>query len=438
MNILSAVRRIAPDAHQRTIVLIWAFWAIALISFQAISVERVRLERPDYAVSWSEWETDANNNADKPYLSDRFMNQQVAWDSEYYLGIAVGGYDDPLAGTATDPDTGKEIPRNYSFFPGYPALINLLAWPLYIFNITAIARATLAGMIITLLGTLGGMFALDYLVRRTYAKAKQRSDEATSTAIRTLTYLLVFPGALFFAQVYTEGLFIGTALGAIALAYRGRWGFAALLAGLATLTRAHGVLTVIPLAIIWWTSGGSAQLKLLASGKGATTLRARLTALLPVFAILLPIVVHLLWRTSTLGEGWARLQDFYFGRGYLSIPESIGSWIVGGVYAFTHGHEALVTFLLDRAAIFLALAASIALLRRREWAIGAFSLALVVASGLSGDHQSTIRYMAVVPALPIWLAGIGRRAWFDRVWVIGCVLLLGLLALLFSRDFWVA
>ena len=46
--------------------------------------------------------------------------------------------------------------------------------------------------------------------------------------------------------------------------------------------------------------------------------------------------------------------------------------------------------------------------------------------------------MAVVPALPIWLAGIGRRAWFDRVWVIGCVLLLGLLALLFSRDFWVA
>jgi hypothetical protein len=179
-------------------------------------------------------------------------------------------------------------------------------------------------------------------------------------------------------------------------------------------------------------------LKLLASGKGATTLRARLTALLPVFAILLPIVVHLLWRTSTLGEGWARLQDFYFGRGYLSIPESIWSWVVGGAYAFTHGHEALVTFLLDRAAIFLALAASIALLRRREWAIGAFSLALVVASGLSGDHQSTIRYMAVVPALPIWLAGIGRRAWFDRVWVIGCVLLLGLLALLFSRDFWVA
>ncbi len=23
------------------------------------------------------------------------MNNQVAWDSEYYLAIAVGGYDDP-------------------------------------------------------------------------------------------------------------------------------------------------------------------------------------------------------------------------------------------------------------------------------------------------------------------------------------------------------
>jgi hypothetical protein len=46
--------------------------------------------------------------------------------------------------------------------------------------------------------------------------------------------------------------------------------------------------------------------------------------------------------------------------------------------------------------------------------------------------------MAIVPALPIWLAGIGHRPWFDRIWSLGCTLLLALLLMLFSRDFWVA
>lgn len=438
MNLAGLLQRAKPDPHRRTIVAIWALWAVLLIGFQAITVERVRLERPDYAVSWSEWETDANNNADKPYLSDRYMNQQVAWDSEYYLGIAVGGYDDPRAGTATDPDTGKKIPRNYSFFPGYPALINLLAWPLYVFNVTAIARATMAGMIITLLGTLAGALALDDIIRRRARSGTKESDEVRATALRAVTYLLIFPGALFFAQVYSEGLFIGTAFGSIALAYRGRWGTAAILAGLAALTRAHGLLTVVPLGILWWTTGGPAHLRNAMSGGRPSSIRTRLAALLPLVAMFVPVAVHLLWRFSALGEGWARLQDFYFGRGYLSVVDTVGSWIVGGAYAFTHGHEALVTFLLDRAAIFLAIAATVALLRRRDWVVGSFSLALVVASGLSGDHQSTIRYMAVVPALPIWLAGLGRREWFDRAWTMGSVLLLGLLALLFSRDFWVA
>ena len=46
--------------------------------------------------------------------------------------------------------------------------------------------------------------------------------------------------------------------------------------------------------------------------------------------------------------------------------------------------------------------------------------------------------MAIVPAIPIWLAHVGRRPWFDRAWSLACTLLLGLLALLYSYDFWVA
>ena len=130
--------------QRKTLLAIWALWVVVVIAFQAISAERVRLVRPDYAVSWSSWETELGNNLFKDYLNEDFLNQQVAWDSEYYLGIAVGGYDDPIAGTATDPDTNKEIPRNYSFFPFYPALIRIVAVPLSLIGLNAIATATLA------------------------------------------------------------------------------------------------------------------------------------------------------------------------------------------------------------------------------------------------------------------------------------------------------
>ncbi|MFM7504927.1 MAG: mannosyltransferase family protein [Candidatus Limnocylindrus sp.] len=426
------------DGQRKTIVTIWALWAVIVISFQAISYERVRLVRPDYAVSWSSWETELGNNLFKDYLNEDFLNQQVAWDSEYYLGIAVGGYDDPIAGTATDPKTNLEIPRNYSFFPFYPALIRVVAAPLSLIGLNAIATATLAGLIITLLGTLAGLFALDDLIRRRFKKDERSGEEATGLSTRAATYLLIFPGALFFAQIYTEGLFIGLSFGAIALALRQQWLLAGALATAAALTRAHGVLTAIPLAIIWWNAGGSTAFSSAVSDMRTRRIAPIFSAALPLVAIGLPIVAHLIWRTSALGEGWARLQDFYFGRGYLSITDSVAAWVTGAAYAFEQGREALVTYALDRISLILAIVASLALLRQRQVEIATFSLALIATSGLSGDHQSTIRYMAIVPALPIWLAGIGSRPWFDRAWSLGCTLLLALLLMLFSRDFWVA
>jgi len=426
------------DGQRKAIVTIWALWAVIVISFQAISYERVRLVRPDYAVSWSSWETELGNNLFKDYLNEDFLNQQVAWDSEYYLGIAVGGYDDPIAGTATDPKTNLEIPRNYSFFPFYPALIRVVAAPLSLIGLNAIATATLAGLIITLLGTLAGLFALDDLIRRRFKKGERSGEEATGLSTRAATYLLIFPGALFFAQIYTEGLFIGLAFGSIALALRQQWLLAGALATAAALTRAHGVLTAIPLAIIWWNAGGSTAFSSAVSDMRTRRIAPIFSAALPLVAIGLPIVAHLIWRTSALGEGWARLQDFYFGRGYLSITDSVAAWVTGAAYAFEQGREALVTYALDRISLILAIVASLALLRQRQVEIATFSLALIATSGLSGDHQSTIRYMAIVPALPIWLAGIGSRPWFDRAWSLGSALILALLLMLFSRDFWVA
>ena len=66
-----------------------------MIGFQALSTARLLPQWPDRAQQWTEEFTSRKYQQGHVYLLDPFMNDQVAWDSEYYLGTATGGYDDP-------------------------------------------------------------------------------------------------------------------------------------------------------------------------------------------------------------------------------------------------------------------------------------------------------------------------------------------------------
>ena len=116
--------------HLRTLILMWLGWFVVIYAFQSLVGMRLDIQRPDYAVPWTAGETGRFSNKGKIYLLEPFLNKQVAWDSEYYVGIAVGGYDDPAAGWVKNPNTGHELTKNYSFFPLYPYLIRALIWPL--------------------------------------------------------------------------------------------------------------------------------------------------------------------------------------------------------------------------------------------------------------------------------------------------------------------
>src|SRR5512143_2596126 len=120
----------------RTLILIWLAWAAILIVFQNVVPLRLVLRRPDFALEWTPNETGAHSQDDKPYLIDKFMNQQVAWDSEYYLSIAVGGYDEPLMRRIPIRETGETVSQNYAFFPLYPHLMQVVMIPLSIFGLT--------------------------------------------------------------------------------------------------------------------------------------------------------------------------------------------------------------------------------------------------------------------------------------------------------------
>ena len=406
-----------PTRPVRQLIALWLGWLVILLGFQWVSTRRLGdVARPDYAVSWSAAETRPRANTGKVYLENPFLNRQLAWDSEYYLSIAVGGYDDPAAERSRDPATGITWSRNYNFFPAYPYLMRAVAAPLALLGLAPIDRAALAGVLLSLLGTLAGMLALRDMTRA------YLDDQ---DALRAAFYLLVFPSAVFLAQVYSEGLFIGLAFWSLALSRRGKWLGAGLLAALAAWTRAHGGLLVIPLGVAWLQT---LDRKRLHTAFSAASLAQAVSALLPLAA-------HVAWRTSNLGHGWAALQSFYYVRGVLTVQSSLDSWLQGYRYATTVG-AGMVYFALEVVSVIAALLCSVALLRK-DPPVASFSLAVVVFSALSGSAQGQARYMLVAPALFIVLAMLGRSTLFDRVWTMASVLMMGLSALLFSFDMWV-
>src|SRR5918997_1763414 len=69
-----------------------------------------------------------------------------------------------------------------------------------------------------------------------------------------LLLLAVFPAAAFFGAPYSESLFLLLAVGAFYAARTGRWAWAGAAAAGAAATRSAGVLLLLPLAILWWSS----------------------------------------------------------------------------------------------------------------------------------------------------------------------------------------
>ena len=422
------------------IILIWLAWAIILIGYQALAQARFQPNRPDNALSWTAKETNATSNRGKIYLLDPFLNNQVAWDSEYYLSIATVGYDDPAV-QGMKPDFNWENPhfcapgkppdcysRNYAFFPFYPYVSRVVALPLRALPLTPIAASTLAAVIVSLLGALGAMFALYDLTR---------DELEESGALRAAFYLLIFPSGFFLAHVYTEGLFGGLAFGSLAFLRRRQWLLAGLLAAFATWTRAVGGLLLAPLLITW----GFDLYKQLngAPEPNAEDPEPRRSQPLWQTALNLvcafgPVFAWLVWN-ATLGNAFRTVEDIYFSRGVLLIGQSMWAWSEA-YQAFTGSNlQARVYYGVEFAAIIMAVAACILTVKRYPL-ISLFGLLVIVFSFFSGAAQGMHRYVLAVPSIFILFARWGKNTVFDRSWTLLSLLVMGLMATLFTFDFW--
>ncbi len=411
----------------RTIFFIWLAWALILIGYQVYVQARFEPQRPDYALSWTPQETYASYKNEWPYLREPFMNDHVAYDSEYYISIALGGYNDPDM-RAMSPDFNwsdyqiklqKEEPSwvnmNYAFMPFYPFVMRLLVYPLLVLKLTLTATATLAGVLASLFGTLGAMVALYDLARDDLGEVGGR---------RAAFYVLILPASMFLAQVYSEGVFLGLTFGAIALARRQKWLFAAILAMCATWTRAAGGLLLIPLVWYYWKSG---SLQRLFQGFSWREIGKALL-------VISPVIAYLIWN-AIYGTPFHLVETKFYGRGLLKVAQSAGAWSMAFIGMLDGKLPTRAYYLVEFGAIFLGYLTSF-WIWKRDKALALYSLAIITFSLTSGAAQGMHRYVMAAPALFLIPAQWGEKEAFDRMWVLMNVLLMGVFAAMFSFDFW--
>jgi hypothetical protein len=403
-----------PKKSLRTLIIIWLAWAAILIVFQNLVPMRLALRKPDYVLGWTFSETNHGSQNDKPYLIDPFMNQQVSWDAEYYLSIANGGYEDPIMRRIPIRGTGDVVSQNYAFFPLYPHVMRVVMIPLGVLGLTPIATATLAGVIVALVGTLFGMIGL-------YDLAREELGE--DGAIRTAFYLLIFPSGFFLAQVYTEGLFIGLAFCSLALMRRQHVWAAAILAVFTVWTRAVGVALIIPLALAWYKSVAGQ------SFDGRAALRG--------LSVLLPVAAYVVWSSSVWGVNFRLVEENFFGRGLLLVESSWQQWQIAWNSIGGDNTQATMYYVLETGAVLLALMACLLTLKHYP-GVALFGLAALAIAVFSGWPQSMIRYVLVIPSIFMVLSRLGKWPAFDRAWTLASVLLLGVLTTLYTFDMWVA
>lgn len=162
-----------------------------------------------------------------PFRQSKFLEIFAAWDSGWYFDIARRGYYWSADGQSS-----------IAFFPLYPMLIRLVAWPF---------GGTERALWLSAIGVSTGAYflALVALHRLTVRLSGDRE-----TARRTILYVAIFPFALFFTRVYAESVFLLTSVLAVSDAYERRWWRAGVWGALATLARPNGILIVVPLLLL--------------------------------------------------------------------------------------------------------------------------------------------------------------------------------------------
>jgi hypothetical protein len=323
-------------------------------------------------------------------LAEPLLSPLARWDAAWYLRIAESGYG------------GSDV--RAAFFPLYPLLVRAVAAP---FGASP-GALLVAAYVVSLAAFLGALVLLHRLVSLELGRP---------LAQPALLLLAVFPAAVFFGAPYSESLFLLLAVGAFYAARTGRWAWAGAAAAGAAATRSSGVLLLLPLAMLWWSSGSGAS----APRSGRRLRDAAWLLLAPLglaaYAVFLALAEGDAWRFLDVQDAWSR---------ELRVP-LVGAWdglgaAIDGARQLLSGQKEVVYFekaagdpyriaainLMLFGSLVFALVACAGCLRRLPKAYGAWVAAsLVLPLTFPVEPQplmSLPRFLAVLFPIFMWLA----------------------------------
>lgn len=328
------------------------------------------------------------DEAVRPYLGADILTEGPAglllgpwqrFDANRYLRIARQGY------AAVEDSV---------FPPLYPLLIRAVSELLPIPSPTTAgmtATGITAGILISNLACLGVFYLLH---RQTVARL------GANNANRALIYFALFPTAFFLFAPYTESLFIFWVLASLSSAEQGKWARAGIFAALSALTRAAGVLLIIPLAYAAWQTRPRWQ---------------------PLLWSALPAVAFLAFLAYRHWLGLPPINQVYaqFWHQTTALP---GADLLAALSTLLTGQGARageITLIFDFLTPFLLLAATIIAFRRYGATIGLYAAAMLLFILLPHSQlkplYSFTRY--ALPFFPLfwWAAEASQTPWPRRL-----------------------
>lgn len=184
------------------------------------------------------------------------------FDGEHYLSISLYGY--------------KSLEQ--AFFPVFPILISILAYPFSQAFLSGVLAHTIVGLLIANTAFLLALFYLFELVRIDYTK---------KIAFYTIFFMILFPTSFFFGSLYNESLFLLFVVLAFLNARKGNWLAAGLFGAVASATRVFGVLLLPALFIEAYQS------------------RAKLSKYFWILLIPVGLICYMVYQYISVGDAFA-------------------------------------------------------------------------------------------------------------------------------------
>ena len=321
------------------------------------------------------------------------------WDARWYISIIQGGYS--LQGPV------NSIESNIAFFPLYPYLVKVLAFPIDP-HFDKIGPILVVGALVSSVFLLAALYLLVKLIRLVL------QDE--EVAEKSVLYLLLFPTGFLFSALYTESTFLFFLVSAFYTARQGRWLLAGLSIALATLTRPIGVLIVLPAAVLYLESIGwklnRIRPNLLWLGLGPAALLAFMAAMVPISGDFFSI-----FKAQTAWEKTFTLPWDTILRPLWPTP--------------------IITPIDQVAAVLFLVLSVVALFRLPSLSYGLGALALLAPPLFSGQILSLTRYCSVLFPCFILLAMLGKHRTAQKAIQILFFTLQIIFMIAWSRFYWV-